>query len=111
MRFRRSALFLSVSLSLLLSVSLSKAAFDSLGYGAAGKAMGGAYTALAEEGAAYWNPAALDLIRRPQLAAAYEDLFGLGLFRYTTLGYNHPHIGGGTLGIHLLRLSSIGEAS
>lgn len=87
-------------------------AFEPLGYGAAAKGSGGAYTALAEDGsAAYWNPANLSLVRKPQITSSFEDLYGLGLLRYTTLGYTHPNIGGGSFGFNLLRLQTVGEAS
>jgi hypothetical protein len=87
-------------------------AFEPLGYGAAAKGSGGAFTALAEDGsAAYWNPANLSLVRKPQVTSSFEDLYGLGLLRYTTLGYSHPNVGGGTAGFHLLRLQTVGEAS
>jgi hypothetical protein len=90
----------------------AQAAFEPLGYGAAAKGMGGAYTAAAVDGtAAYWNPAGLALLKAPELTASLEDLYGLGLLRYTAVGYAHPGLGGGTFGLHLLRLQTTGEAS
>src|SRR5262245_484897 len=87
------------------------AAFEPLGYGAAAKGMGGAYSAIVEDGsAAYWNPAALSIVKRPQLTASMEDIQGLGLLRYGAFGYTHPRVGGGTLSIHLLHLGTTGEA-
>jgi hypothetical protein len=94
-----------------LAGTVHAAAFDPLGYGAAAKGMAGAYVAVAEDGtAAYWNPAALTLVREPQMTASLEDLYGLNLLRYATAGYTHPKVGGGTLSAHLLHLSPTGEA-
>jgi hypothetical protein len=73
--------------------------------------MGGAYSAVVEDGsAAYWNPAGLASVSRAHFNAGYEDLFGLGLFRYTQLGYTRPGIGDGAIGYHLLHLKPVGEA-
>ncbi len=87
------------------------AAFEPLGYGAAAKAMGGAYVALAEDGtAAYWNPAGLALVKQPHFTASYEDLYGLGLLRYANAGYTHPNVGKGTLSGQLLHMDTDGDA-
>lgn len=95
-----------------LGVSARAAAFEPLGYGAAAKAMGGAYVALAEDGtAAYWNPAGLALANERQVTASYEDLYGLNLLRYAAAGYTHPNVGKGTLSAHLLHLDTQGEAN
>jgi len=87
------------------------AAFEPLGHGAAAKAMGGAFVALAEDGSAsYWNPAGLSLVKKPEFNASTEDLNGLGLLRYNTVGYTHPNIGKGTLSAQLLHLGTGGDA-
>lgn len=100
-------------LALTIFVSMSYAApFEPLGYGAAAKAMGGAYAALAEDGtAAYWNPAGLALVKDPQFTASYEDLYGLGLLRSANAGYTQPNVGKGTLSAQLLHLDTQGDAS
>jgi hypothetical protein len=114
-RFRDYAITLVLAITLSTDFAITRsyaAAFDPLGYGAAAKGMGGAYTAAATDGsAAYWNPAGLATLRQPQFTSSLEDLFGLGLLRYTTVGYTQPNIGGGTVGFHILRLEPTGEAS
>ncbi len=110
-RFPRLVLLFSLLTFHLPRLSFA-AAFEPLGHGAAAKGMGGAYTAAAEDGsAAYWNPAGLSRLSKSQITASYEDLYGLGLLRYTVLGYTQPRIGGGAVGLHLLRLQTVGEAS
>jgi len=105
-------LFLTISLFHYFTISPSFAAFEPLGYGAAAKGMGGAYSALAEDGsAAYWNPAGLAFVKAPHITSAYEDLYGLGLLRYTGMGYTQPKLGGGTASFQYLRLQTVGEAS
>ncbi len=108
MRGRRLSL---AAAAMILAPAALHAAFDPLGYGAAAKGMGGAYVAAAEDGtAAYWNPAGLALVEYPQMTAAMEDLYGLGLLRYAAAGYTHPKVGGGTFSAHLLHLDTTGEA-
>jgi hypothetical protein len=104
--------FLPVIVFVLLSPSfLRAAAFEPLGYGAAAKGMGGAYVAMAEDGAAaYWNPAGLARVRTAQLTASMEDPYGQGLLRYAAAGYTHPNIGRGTLSAQLLHLETTGDA-
>ncbi|HOW28521.1 MAG TPA: type IX secretion system membrane protein PorP/SprF [Elusimicrobiota bacterium] len=106
--------YFGILTSLMLAVpgALRAESFDPLGYGAAAKAMGGAYTACVEDGsAAYWNPAGLAMMRRPQITSSTEDLYGLGLLRYSVIGYSHPGLGSGAAAFHYLRMETTGEAN
>lgn len=88
------------------------AAFEPLGFGAPAKGMGSAYTAVAQDASAiYWNPAALGLTTRVGLETGYEDLFGLGLLRYTSFAVAIPRVGLGSVGLALLRLDTASSAN
>lgn len=67
-------LILSACLGI-ISLSLpagSRAAFQDLGWGARPYGMGGAFTALADDGnATFWNPAGLDQLERKELGLMY----------------------------------------
>jgi len=106
----RTITLLYCSITLLLHQPLY-AAFEPLGCGGRAKAMGGTFTAIADDASsAYWNPAGLGFIKSKELAVSYEDLFDLGLVRYNTLSYTHPGVGQGAAGFSLLRLETIGDA-
>ncbi|MEW6687011.1 MAG: PorV/PorQ family protein [Candidatus Edwardsbacteria bacterium] len=77
--------------------------FLSLGVGARALAMGGAYTALASDATgAYWNPAGIAQMERPQITFMHSATFG-DLVKYDYLGLVKPG-GKATLGFCLLRL-------
>jgi tetratricopeptide (TPR) repeat protein len=58
--------------------------------GARAIALGGAFSALADDAsAAHWNPAALSFLQRQELGFAYADRFGLGL-NHSYLNYTLP---------------------
>ncbi len=64
--------------------------FTSVGVGARGLALGGAYVALAEDvTAGYWNPAGLARIEFPQLTAMHAERFA-GIVNYDYLGVAFP---------------------
>ena len=82
-------------------------AFDRIGIGARPKGMGDAFTAISDDGnSIYWNPAGIARIEKSQLSVMHKDLFGLGLINYEFLGYVHPNIGNGSLGLSWIRLDT-----
>ncbi|MFH1007194.1 MAG: UPF0164 family protein [Candidatus Latescibacterota bacterium] len=68
-------------------------AFLSLGVGARAIALGGAFSAMADDGTAFfWNPAGLARLERPEVTMMYSSLFGLtdALASHHVLAYAHP---------------------
>lgn len=68
-------------------------AFLSLGVGARAIGLGGAFSAMADDGTAfYWNPAGLARLSRPEVTMMYSSLFGLSdaLANHHVLAYAHP---------------------
>jgi len=64
-------------------------AFLDIPLGARAMGMGAAYSAVADDGTAfYWNPAGVSLIHRRQVSAMFADQFG-GFGQYSFIGYNH----------------------
>lgn len=95
----------------LLSTVAWGGAFEPLVVGAPARGMAGAYTAVANDvWAGLWNPAALGYVKKPQLAASSEDLFGQKLIRHSDFAYAHPGLAGGTLGFTWVRLEAVGDA-
>lgn len=76
------------------------------GVGARAFAMGGAYTAVADDATAvYWNPAGLAMMDAPTLSAMHSELFVGTTYDY--LGYALPLKSGG-FGLNYLNLSTPG---
>ena len=92
------ALILSLSLSCYASGPGTTAAnFLKIGVGAKGAAMGGAFTALADDGTAlYWNPAGLVQIEKPEISTTYNMHFQDVRQGYLSLAF--PLLGG-TIGL------------
>ncbi|HOT95878.1 MAG TPA: PorV/PorQ family protein [bacterium] len=73
--------------------------------GARALAMGGAYTAAADDPfALYWNPAALEKVKNMGLGLYYSNL--TAGTQYSYLGYAHPTLFIGTFSIGVLTLST-----
>lgn len=65
------------------------ASFLSIGVGARGLGMGGAYTALADDAnSIYWNPAGLSELEMREFAASHAEMFASA--RHDFLAYTHP---------------------
>lgn len=107
---RRLILSFLILITLLLYYFISclySAAFDRISIGARPIGMGGAFTAVSDDGnAVYWNPAGLGKIKTRQLNAMHQDLFGLGLINYDFIGYIKPKMGKGTLGFSWIRFGT-----
>ncbi|MDZ7264400.1 MAG: PorV/PorQ family protein [candidate division KSB1 bacterium] len=74
-----------------------------LGVGARALALGNAYVAEpADATTIYWNPAGLDFIQRKNVSLFYTNL--LAGSQYYFLGYVHPTIAFGTLGVGLINI-------
>lgn len=97
----------TILVSLLLGLPLGawaqeSAQFLKIGVGARSTAMGGAYTAVADDVSAMsWNPAGLSQLSRRELGATHAEL--TGNTRYDFLGYALP-LSRGTLGIGAVHL-------
>lgn len=116
MRHAVYKLFLIVLMAIALSVAhypsekAEGGAFDRIGIGARPKGMGDAFTAISDDGnSLYWNPAGIARIEKSQLSVMHKDLFGLGLINYEFVGYVHPNIGNGSLGLGWIRLGTTGN--
>lgn len=65
------------------------ASFLDIGTGARGLGMGGAFTALADDGnSLYWNPAGLSKLLKREFTASHAEMFGSA--RLDFLAYAHP---------------------
>lgn len=65
----------AAALAVLLAASPALAAFEDLGHGARAPGMAGAFSAVADDGyAAFYNPAGLAQLRRPQFGTSYSRL-------------------------------------
>ena len=82
--------------------------FLEIGIGARAMGMGGAFTALADDGSAfYWNPAGCARLYRMQITGMYAPLYGgigSSLADYQHLGFTMP-FSGSTVGVNWVRLS------
>ncbi len=79
--------------------------FLSTGGGARALGMGGAYVAVANDASAvYWNPAALSLVRQPQILFLHSSRFS-GIIKYNFLAFAMPWGRDGGIGAGLIRLS------
>lgn len=81
--------------------------FLNLGIGARAEAMGGAFTALADDGAAlYWNPAGLSQIEDTHIVATYSPHFQGITTGYLALGL--PLLEGAAgLGVNYINMGEI----
>lgn len=78
--------------------------FLEIGAGARAVAMGGAYTAVADEPSAfYWNPCGLGYVEGLKFSGMYADLWG-GLASYSVAGLAAA-VPGAVIGINWIRLS------
>lgn len=105
-------LSLKIIMLLLLSVSIANAQGKgyagthenfTLGVGARALALGNAYVAVPYDATAiYWNPAGLDHIQNKNVSLFYTNLLaGVGS-QYYFVGYVHPTINFGTLGVGVI---------
>ena len=82
-------------------------AFLYYGVGGRALAMGGAYTAIADDAtAAYWNPAGLAQIQRKEITTMQATLYAATKFTYVAFAY--PTKGGSTFAISMTQLASTG---
>jgi len=106
----------NIYLILILIVSTANAQNDgfagthsnfNLGVGARALALGNAYVAVPYDATAiYWNPAGLDHIQRKNVSLFYTNVFpGTGT-QYYFLGYVHPTISFGTLGMGVINIGT-----
>lgn len=78
--------------------------FLSIGVGGRALAVGGAYSALANDvSAIYWNPAALMRINYPEIMIMHDEQFG-GMMNYDFAGTAIPSSEDATIGFSLTRL-------
>lgn len=80
-------------------------AFLELGIGARSMGMGEAFTAVADDGSAfYWNPAGASTMLRPEVSGMYASLFK-GLVRHFHIGFTRPLYGAGAVSVNWVRLT------
>lgn len=77
------------------------------GVGARALALGNAYVAVPYDATAiYWNPAGLDHIQHKNVSLFYTNLLAGTGTQYYFLGYVHPTISFGTLGVGVIGIST-----
>jgi tetratricopeptide (TPR) repeat protein len=82
-------------------------AFLYYGVGGRALAMGGAYTAIADDAtAAYWNPAGLAQLQRKELTTMQASLYSQTKLTY--VGFAIPTKGGSTFALQMTQLASTG---
>lgn len=84
--------------------------FLSIGVGGRALALGGAYTAIANDvNSIYWNPAGLSRINYPQISLMHTEQFG-GLVNYDYAGVGFPVYSNASIGLGVIRLGIDGIA-
>jgi len=88
-----SALMLLLCTSVASGATRGAGAFLKIGVGARAVGIGGAFTAVSDDGTAfYWNPAGLSLVRKREISAMYSALFGVSppLAGYHSVSFLQP---------------------
>lgn len=84
--------------------------FLSIGVGGRALALGGAYSAIANDvNSIYWNPAGLARINYPQISLMHTEQFG-GLVNYDYAGIAFPFYSNASVGLGIIRLGIDGIA-
>jgi len=103
------ALALSLSFSAASAATRETGAFLKVGVGARAMGLGDAFTAVSDDGTAfYWNPAGLSLVRKRELSAMYSGLFGISepLAGYHSVSILQPlAVGEASVSLGWIRLS------
>jgi len=96
-----------ITISYLIFCNLSFAVFEDIGVTVRGKIAGEGYVSLCNDvGAIYYNPSVLGTIKNKELYIFYNNIYNLGLLDYTLVGYIHPKIGRGAIGLGWIRLGT-----
>lgn len=104
MRYILLILILILSLSPLLAGRYA-GDFMAIGAGVRALGMGGAFSAIADDGSAiYWNSAGIGQIRKPEVAAMHAFLYN-GLASYDNISYCQPLPNDVTIGFNVTRLT------
>ncbi len=91
---------------------LFSAVFESYGLGARAIGMSSSLVAVGDDyTSSFFNPAGIARLQDKTFYSEYRNLYGLGLLRYTAVGYLQPGVGKGTVGFTWYRLDTVGEAA